>query len=207
MKNTLPMCCLAVALAVAVCFALPGRAQEVEIEVIPCSGIVTLYAEDDLQSSFSFRGGCAGGRVVDGELVLDDAQIAFDVLAENMITFGFVRDARTMILDLGDVSVPARERAVDRAPKLPTSLFQTLFLNGVHFSYRDPTGRPHRFKEANDIMNALPPEGLYHLEPIVGHTYLVRTNRKGTDTPNEFAKFRVIDFRPGRSLTIRWANI
>ena len=207
MKETLPVCCLLAALAAVTFFVLPGDAQDVGLETIPTSGVVTLYAEDDLLSSFSFSGGCAGGRIVDGELVLDDAQMAFDVFAENMITFGFVRDARTRILDLGDVSVPPRERAVDRAPKLPTSLFQTLFLSGAHFSYLDPTGREHRFKDASEIMNALPTEGIYHLEPIVGHTYLVRTNRKGEGTPDELAKFQVIDFRPGRSLTIRWANI
>ena len=40
------------------------------------SSLVTLYAHDDLLSSFSFETGEFGARIVDGELILDDTQIA-----------------------------------------------------------------------------------------------------------------------------------
>ena len=43
--------------------------------------LVTLYAHDDLQSSFDFRAGLPGAHVVDGEVRLERAQLAFNVFA------------------------------------------------------------------------------------------------------------------------------
>ncbi len=207
MKKTMMTCGVLAALCAGAFLALPSGARAPGMKAGDESRIVTLYAHDDLQSSFDFTEGGNGATLWNDEIVLDDAQIAFHVFAENMISYGFVRNAPTMVLDLGEVYVPELVRAQDWAPKLPISLFHTLFLDGAHFSYREPGGRAHRLKEAGRILNNLPPEGLYHLEPRIGHTYLVRTNRRGSKTPDEYAKFQVIDFQPDRSLTIRWANL
>ena len=146
------------------------------------SQVVTLYANDDLLSSYHFGRGTAGGRVEDGEIVLNDAQLAFHVFADDMISFGFLRDERVNVIDLGALYVPGDERAVDRAPKFALSLFHTLFKDGPQLSYLGAGGNRLRHKEANRILGPLPPEGLYHIEPRVGHTYLLRAMRKGIGT-------------------------
>ena len=48
---------------------------------------------------------------------------------------------------------------------------------------------------------------MYHVRPTIGHTYLVRTRRDGASSEDVFAKLHVIDFEPGRSVTVRWAPV
>ena len=183
----------------------PGHAASPVLE--DQTRVTTLYAHDDYLSTFSFRYGGTGARMDDGELILDNAQIAFDVFAEDMITFGFVDNEPTRIIDLGDVTIPGIDRAADRAPKLPVSLLQTLHLDAGRFNYRGPNSKLYRLKEANEIMEGLPGQGFYHIEPKVGHTYLLRSDPRGSGSAEFYAKFQVIGFRPGESLTIRWAVI
>lgn len=183
----------------------PGAEEEQGREPEP--GIVTLWARDDLRSSFDFRTGGPGARVEAGEIVLDDAHMVFDVFAADMLSFGYQRDELVNIIDLGEVYVHERERARDRAPKFAISLFHTLFLDGAHFAYLEPGGRAFRLEHANRIFAAPASDGLYHVRPEVGHTYLVRTRRRGLSAADQFAKFQVVDHEPGRSLTIRWAPV
>ena len=63
----------------------------------PEEGLVTLYARDDLASSFDFRSGTAGGRVVDGEIRLTDAQLAYGAFLRDQLSFGLVRNERVDI--------------------------------------------------------------------------------------------------------------
>lgn len=170
------------------------------------SQIVTLYAHDDLQSSFDFRLGGAGGRVQDGEARLTSAQIAFDVFAPGQLSFGFVRDEFVELLDLGDMIVPPHVSARDRAAEFPITLFHTLFFDGVRFAYVGPGGQMRPFDPADRILGPFPPEELRHLEPRVGHTYLLRVRRSGIGMVDEFFKFQVVDLLPDHSLTIRWAT-
>ncbi len=171
------------------------------------SAIVTLYAQDDLQSSFDFRHGSAGGRVAEGEVVLLDAQIAFGVFEKGHITVGLVRRERVELLDLGSVSVPSQPLALERSVEFPLSLFHTLFFDGARFHYVGPGGDVHAYDQADRILRALPPDGLRHVEPVVGHVYLVRVRRDGVGSRDEFFKFQVIDLEPERFMTIRWARV
>ena len=45
-----------------------------------------------------------------------------------------------------------------------------------------------------------------HVDPVVGHTYLVRVRRDGRTT-DEFFKFQVVDLVHKQSLTIRWGRL
>jgi hypothetical protein len=168
--------------------------------------IVTLYARDDLQSSFDFRGGSAGGRVVRGEVRLDAAQIIYDVLEPGRISYGFTRDERVEILDLGDVSVPPEPRARDRAVEIPLSVVHTVCLTDSGFSIVSPGNDLDPFQSADRILGPPPPVGVRHIDPLLGHTYLVRV-RRNRSSDDEFFKFRVIDLVPEHSLTIRWATV
>ena len=168
-------------------------------------GLVTLYANDDLMSSFNFASGSAGGRVDAGEVLLDRAQIAFDVFQRDSISFGFGRGQYVNVIDLGAEFISPHDRAQD-AVKIPASLFHTLFLDGRRFSYVGPGGKVHRLREAGRIFDALPPEGMYHLPIELGHTYLVRYQDVDSRGEGELAKFQVVDYLPESRLTIRWAK-
>jgi hypothetical protein len=183
----------------------PARRREAS-DAPAASYLVTLYAHDDLQSSFDFRRGHAGGHVERGEVRLT-AQIAFDVLAPDRISFGLVRDERVEVLDLGGFYVPSQPRARDRSAEFPISLFHTLFFDGVRFGYFGPGGDRHSLDEADRILGSLPPETIRHIDPVVGHTYVVRVHPEGVGAGDELFKFQVVDLVPEQSLTIRWAAL
>jgi len=198
-------------LALAICVAplafLDSRDVTPRQEESGESGLFTFYAADDLASSFDFRRGRAGGTVVDGEVSLANAQMAFDVLAPDRISFGFGRNERVDILDLGPIRIAPHRRGQDPGLELSSSLFQTLFLDRDRFSYRGAGGTLERYPEARRILGTLPAEGVYHLEPVVGNTYVVRVQRRGVGQDDEFFKFLVVDVESRRTLTIRWARI
>lgn len=173
----------------------------------PVPGLVTLYANDDLQSSFDFRSGRPGGQVQRGEIRLERAQIAFDVLAADQISFGFVRDERVEVLDLGALFVPPQTRSRDPAIEFPVSILHSLFFDGVRFGYLGPGGDRHPLEEADRILGALPPESLRHLTPLVRHTYLVRVHTEGLGLREEFYAFQVVDLVPEQRLTLRWVAL
>ncbi|NOT32459.1 MAG: hypothetical protein HOP15_18595 [Planctomycetes bacterium] len=171
------------------------------------AGLVTLFAHDDIQSSFDFRQGRAGGHILDGEVRLESAQLAFDVFAREQVSFGFVRDERVELLDLGELRVAPSVRARDRAEEFPIALFHTLAFEGARFSYLGPGGDVLALDLAGRLLGPLPLEGIRHVEPRVGHTYLMRVRRKGSRLADELFKFQVVALVHGHSLTIRWAPV
>lgn len=172
---------------------------------VPREGLVTLFAGDDLASSFDFRSGTHGACVVDGEVLLG-GQIAYDAFALGQLSYGFVRDEKITLLDLGALEVPPQARARDRALEFPISLFHTLFLRGPNFYYLGPGGDAHPFESADAIFEPLPPESLRHLEPELDHVYLLRVKRDKA-REDELFKFQVVAKLPDHSLTLRWARV
>ena len=200
MRSAVP-CLLACSLALAPLF---GRAGQKDWG--GGSDIATLYANDDLQSSFDFRGGGPGGRVVDGEVRLDSAQIAFGLFVAGKISFGFSRDERVEVVDLGDVTVPPEVRARDRTEEFPISIVHTLFRDDNGFATVGPGGDADPYERADRILTMPLTQGLRHIDPIVRHVYLVRVRRNGTST-DELFKFQIIGLLPEHSLTMRWARV
>ncbi|MEW6073846.1 MAG: hypothetical protein AB1726_14800 [Planctomycetota bacterium] len=200
---------LAIPLALAALVAAPGGADPADPALAPGAPgeIATLLVNDDLLCTFDFRGGGPGARIVEGEVVLDGAQIVFHAMLADRISYGFVRNELVRVLDLGDFFVPGLERAQDPAPKYPVSLFHTLRLEDSHFVYQGAGGRQHSCDAADRILAPLGEEGIEHLEPKVGHTYLLRAERRGEPRPGLLVKLQVVDFQPGHSLTLRWARV
>ena len=92
--------------------------------------------------------------------------------------------------------------------KFSISLFHTLFMKGgAEFSYVGSRGQTLRLRDADRILDPLPKRGIRHIEPRVGHTYLVRARRRGDRSSEVFAKFEVIGVQSGHSLTIRWDRV
>lgn len=183
----------------------PRRADDASDFGAP--GLVTLYAHDDLQSSFDFRSGHAGGQLANGEIRLEQAQIAFDVFAPGQISFGFVRDDHVDVLDLGEVRIPPQFRARDRTLEFPLALFHVLFFDGVRFGYFGPGGDRHPLPETDRFLASVPSASLRHVEPVLDHTYLVRAQREGVGSRDELFAFQVVGLVPDQSLTIRWDRL
>ena len=174
---------------------------------VPLEGVVTLVAHDDLLSSFDFRRGRAGGRVEDGEIRLEGAQIAYDVFVTGQLSVGFVHEERAELLGLGEAYVMPDARARDRAFEFPVSLFHTLFLDGADFLYVDAGGHVRPWEPADRILRGPPPAGMHHVEPRLGHTYLLRVRSDDAGSADELFKFQVIALEPGHSVTLRWAAV
>ena len=172
------------------------------------NGLVTLYARDGLLSSVNFRSGGAGGSIVDGEIDLNGAHLAFDVFEPGMLSFGFSALERVNVMDLGPQFVEPLRRRQDLAPKLDVSLFHTLFLDRSRFSYIGTGGTLERIAAAEEIFQPLPRQGVYHVAPIMGNTYVLRANGRDSSRGNELiVKFLVIDVQEGRSVTLRWSRL
>jgi hypothetical protein len=172
-------------------------------------GIVTLLAHDSLHASFSFRNATFGARIGDSELLLDDAQLVFHLFVEDRLSYGFVRSEFVSVLDLGNLVVNGIEYSTDLAPKPPLSIFYTLFFDGGAFKYKGPRNRIYRLPAAQALVSEVPPPGVFHFEPQVGHTYLLKAQRRagyGDPTP-QFFKFLVIGFEPGNQVTFRWGHL
>lgn len=170
-------------------------------------GIVTLYARDDLACAFDFRTGKVGASILEGEVSLDHAQLLYDVFEPGFLSFGFTDRERVAVLDLGEVYVPPQDRATDRSLEYPVALFHTLFVDGPRFFYLGPGRSLHRFEDADRILGSTPREGLAHVAPVVGHTYVLRTKREGVGGTDELFKFHVVAIRPRESVTLRWARV
>ena len=190
----------------AVLFPVPSAVAPVQAGAT--GGLVTLYAQDDLACAFSLDAGVPGASVVEGEVRLDRAHLVFDVFAEDMLTFGFIEEVLVGVVDLGRVTVAPHSRAQDPAPEFAISLFHTLYLDGRKFSYVGAGGTLQRHTDAERIFDPLPRRGMYHVAPVVGNTYLVRVNDGGgASSADRLAKFVVVDFQPGHTVTLRWAPV
>lgn len=178
-----------------------------EPPAVPVGGVVTLYARDDLACAFDLRNGKEGGALFEGEIDLQNAQLIYGAFERDLLSYGFNDRERVAVLDLGEVYVPPQARATDRSLEYPVALFHTLFVDGPRFFYLGPGRSQHRFEDADRILGSFPPEGLAHLAPQVGHTYVLRTKRDGAGGTDQLFKFHVVAHHPGESVTLRWARV
>jgi hypothetical protein len=177
-------------------------------EDVTPGGLVTLWAHDDLRAAFSFERGEFITEIRDGELILDEAQIVFDLLEFDHLSYGFYYNEEVQIVDLGDFRVPPYERPQDLSPKPDLSVFHTLFLDGNRFHYRGPIRKSYRLKEADAVLGSFPSPHTTHFIPEVGSVYVMAFKPRGSSAGEANAfKFQVVDYRPGRSLTLRWSKV
>lgn len=196
-----------VALVVALALGLRGAANATqEPEPTATGGIITLYAHDDLASSLDFRTGTYGGRIVEGEIALDQAQLVYDKFSPEHLSFGFAADEAVTIVDLGPVEVPFTALAQDAALKFTVSAFHTLGFSGRRLTFQPAGGSTVRLGAGGDAFTT-PQRGLRHFKPTLEHVYVLRYQRTRGDRRDMLAKFQVIDVRPGEAITLRWANI
>lgn len=175
---------------------------------LPEAGVVTLWANDEPRSAFNFDTGSYAADIVDGQLVLDSAQIVFHQIEANLFTIGFSNAFATRLLDLGDLKVDGFSRVSDQAPRPSISIFHTLYLQGRSVWYRGPIARNYSLKAADPVFFTLQTGIPQSFVPELGHVYLLRyASKREAGVEEKLVKFRVIDYEPGRYVTIRWARM
>ena len=170
------------------------------------SGVVTLIAQDDLRSSYSFRSGSHSAFLDDSELHLEGTQVVFHRLGSNKLSFGYAKREHAQAVDLGATYVSPIVRVGDEAVKPPASIYHTLFRDGGNVAYREPLGRKVTYKDLHGFLNGSVPAGAGAIDPIPGHVYLLRfKDRVGENRFDRVVKLQVLEFIPDQRLTFRWA--
>ena len=204
---------ITVAVAVAAVFALRPSPAEIGEErpggrASLDDPVVTLWAKDAPRASFDFVRGEYGGRIEDGQFLLDGAQVAYDVLEKERLSFGFSFNQSALLVDLGDIRVPKVSNSHDRGPKLDLSLYHTLGLRRGRFVYKGPFNKSYDQSDARKILRSHPRLGVQHVEPQLGHVYLLRFRPNYRRRKTEYLlKFQIVDLEPGRRLSFRWASL
>ncbi len=167
------------------------------------AGLVTLYAGDDLACTLDFWSGGPGARIRGGEVDLQGAQLIFDALRQDHLSYGFVEDQSVRLVDLGRAYAFPFASVRDRASEYPISVFHTLARDAARFFYLDAGENPQPLPAAQAVLNP-GSRGLQHFAPRLGHTYLLRVEESGREG---LFKFQVTGHLPGHSLTLRWARV
>lgn len=200
-------CSLAfVALGAALSVGFLSSALISQDPVTPTGGLITLYEQDDVASSLDFRSGGHGGRIVNGQIELVDAQLVYGSFATGLLSVGFAVDEAVNVVDVGEAEVEFVASASDAALKFPISAFHTLSVSGRRLTFQPANGSQVRLGSGNAVFD-VPKRGLQHIEPQVDHCYVIRYQRTRGDRRDMLAKFQVVEHRPGESITLRWANI
>ena len=184
-----------------------GAKPQAHATPMDTSGIITLYAGSDTRSSVDLASGTYGATVSDGEMILDNTHLVWNLLSDGALSVGYVRDTGISLTDLGEVYARPLRDPRARAPKFGASIFHTLRDQGGDIVYTEPPGKLRRSPKGRQVITGTPKSGTTHFEPKVGHIYLLRV--RGFDRPrtDQTFKFRVIDLQPKHSLTLEHGTL
>lgn len=156
--------------------------------------IVTLRAQDAFTSALNLATLKHTGHIQDGELILDDAGLAFGVYEPGKLSFGFRRDEAALLVDLGPLKVPGVTTTSDIAPRPDVSAYNTLRLADAKVIYNKPVNKIMRSTEGQMIFGNYPVEGAQHITPVAGHVYLLRNrDPKAKGAGERIVKFLVLE--------------
>ena len=170
-------------------------------------GLVTLWAGDETRTSFSFDTATYGSKINDGELLLDNTDLVYNLLARNQLTVGHTRDSTSSIVDLGEAYVNPLRNPRALSPRPPLSIFHTLAISNRDVIYRGPPGKEHRSAIGRQILRSTPQLGIKHFTPEPGHTYLLRFKPGVGSTSNRVVAIHIIDVQPEHTLTFQWKRL
>lgn len=181
--------------------ALALAASPAPVQTVPAgSQLITLRGHDTLTAAWDDRAGSYVTALNQGELDLGRASLAYGILEEGKLSFGFRLRERATLVDVGDFRVKPLVRPRDIVPKPAVSVISTLRLERNNIQYMAPVGRWLELKEASPVLGRLKSEGVQHIEPEVGHTYLLRYAFDGSES---IVAFHVVEHVPGERLVLR----
>jgi hypothetical protein len=169
------------------------------------SFVLQLSAYDDLRSSVDFEAASYGTSVDGAQLDLSRAELAFGQFEQGMISYGFRDKEQARIVDVGDFRVPAKRLVRDVAPRPPMSVLHSLTLDNRQVTYRAPVDKRLNLREASAVTSILPDSEMRHIQPRLGHVYLLRYRGVSEvgDAWGRVVAFQVTEMIPNQSITIR----
>ncbi len=179
----------------------PAAVQE---QPPPTQGLITLYAGDETRACFDLDSGTYGTRIHDGELILDDTELVWNLFEAGQISVGYVGDTAATYFDLGDAYVGSLANPRAQSPKPNLSVFHTLRTEKGDIVWSGPPGKVYRARDARGVLRGTPSVGVKHFTPVVGHTYVLRVRGFGRRRGDRAYKLHVIDVQPGHTLTLQW---
>jgi len=182
-----------------------GPSPEPVQEQATKGGLITLWAGDETRTCLDLDTGAYGTRVHDGELILDDTELVWNLFQSGQISVGYVGDTATSYVDLGDLYVSSLRDPRAQSPKPDLSIFHTLHVEKGAVVWNGPPGKVYRSRDAGGILRSTPGAGVKHFTPLVGHTYVLRIRGFGRRRGDRAYKLHVVDIRPGHTLTLQWS--
>jgi hypothetical protein len=169
--------------------------------------VLTLTAADDLTASVDLDRLTHSGLILDGQLILDEAELAYGLFREGALSFGFRTKEQARLEDLGDLRVSPVARPSDVSPKLSASVFHTLVSKSGRVQYSKPVGKTARPPQGQAIFANFPPSGIQHVVPEVGHVYLLRYRTPpAKERTQGLVKIQVLAVDP-QQVTLRIAQL
>jgi hypothetical protein len=169
------------------------------------SFVLQLSAYDDLRASVDFEGATYGASVDGAQLDLTRAELSYGQFEQGMLSYGFRDKEQARIVDVGDFRVPAKRQVRDAAPRPPMSVLHSLTLDNRQVTYRAPVDKRLNLREAALVTAILPDSEMRHIQPRLGHVYLLRYRGvpEVGDAWGRVVAFQVTEMVPGQSVTVR----
>jgi hypothetical protein len=172
------------------------------------TGIITLYANDPVQSSFCLDDGSAGYQINGNKCFNRCSHVAFDIYHQEKLTAGIQGSERGYWVDLGPAKLLAERFGYQETVGLGQGF------SSLHYApdnqqvmilkdYENQTYQP--LKEAEWLFDRK--NNRSEVAIVVGHIYLLRLKLSRNNGEQVFAKFIVLAYKPGESVTLRWASM
>lgn len=173
----------------------------------PATGIATLYCNDPLSSSWSFKDDEEGHVFQDHMVKNGGSDISFNGYAENSFSVGIEGGVQGAIIDLGSADSLQKKFGYSETVSGGQG-FASIRMEGGGFvilkDYGKQTTQP--LTEANYILGDV--TGTCASAPVHdGHIYLMRLTDRHEPNFERIVKFKVIAYRPGESVTLRWVGL
>ncbi len=173
----------------------------------PSTGLATLYCNDPLSSSWGFKDDEEGHVFQDHMVKNSGSDISFNGYADHSFTVGIEGGVKGAIVDLGTSDSLQGKYGYSETVSGGQG-FASIRMEGGRFTilkdYGEQTTQP--LTEANKLLGDVT-ESCASVPIHDGHIYLMRLTDRHEPTFERIVKFKVIAYRPGESVTLRWVRL
>jgi hypothetical protein len=165
--------------------------------------LITLYAADTTTAAMDFHMGNPGSIIQDHEVRNRNSHMAFGVYGANAFVIGIQGGDKGYLVDLGSSTELAERYQYAETVGNNQGFASIRFVDGelvIRSDNHDNKLQPLGINEAlaSQDRNAKQAPVVY------GHVYVARVQRDENPAKDLYAKFKVVEFIPDQSVTIRW---
>lgn len=169
------------------------------------SSLTTLYAFDPIASSMNFTDGAYGGMVQDHQVKNAQSDIDFGGYERNAFSVGIEGGREGAIVDLGPSNELGKRYSFSETVGGGQGFTSIRLVDGsLHILSDSSTQTTQPLAEAASLVQT---SGTASSPVHVGHAYIVRIIDRHEPDFELVAKFLVVEFRPGESVTLRWQRL